>query len=92
MRFKTLHGSWDQRPNFLKTTEVRFCSGKTAAGPPPLFGSNKLLSLDQAHMNCEEEKHEVCLYFQVDDSLERASQPHTKELKSVIGEMRACCR
>ena len=78
--------------NFWKTTEVRFCSGKTVADPPPLFGSRKLLSLDQAHTNCEDEKHEVCLYFQVDDSLERASQPHTKELKSVIGEMRACCR
>ena len=47
---------------------------------------------NQAHTNCEEKKNLVCLYFQVDDSLERASQPHTKEVKSVLGEMRACCR
>ena len=55
------------------------------------LGALSCWSLGQAHRTCEEEKDFVCPYFQVDDSLERASQPHTKELKSVIREVRGCC-
>ena len=72
---------------FLNATGVR--SQRKPQGRHLCLGAGSCWSLDKAHTNCEEEKHLMSLYFQVDDSLERASQPHTKELKSVIGEMRA---